>query len=170
MATANELRESAAEHDRKAAESFDRCDTDGFVSQWAHGLGSQKDRLQAEVEENGGLSSFMGLFNSAGERVKAKMVVVYNSYKFEHESKWIVLDASDNAAHWVAIPQNPESPSKQSKMGQLGLHQEWEEAPGKAELSGGGTGLAGAVNVRATVKRTDGGYPEGAVVYQEESS
>ena len=35
--TAQEHREAAARHYQEAADSFERCDTDGFLSQWAAG-------------------------------------------------------------------------------------------------------------------------------------
>ena len=53
---AKELRARATASDREAERSFERCDTDGFVSQWAHGLSADRDRLEAEIVENGGMA------------------------------------------------------------------------------------------------------------------
>ena len=36
--TAAQLREAAAADRQAAYDSFERCDTDGFMSQWASGL------------------------------------------------------------------------------------------------------------------------------------
>lgn len=167
---ATELRQKAAESDRKAAESFERCDTDGFVSQWAHGISASKDRLQALIEEQGGTHEFRGLFNSDGERIKAKRVQG-TDYFGKPETKWIVLDDNDRVMHWVNIPKNPDNPSGRSKMGKLGLHEAWEEnIPAVAILAGGGMGLAGAANVRAKASRTDAGFPEGSIVMVEVAS
>lgn len=38
--TPDELREMAQEQDRRRTESFDRCDTDGFVTQFCQSLNS----------------------------------------------------------------------------------------------------------------------------------
>lgn len=166
MTKATQLREEAAAADKRARESFERCDTDGFVSQWASGLTAAKLRLQAQIEEAGGEAEFFGLFNQAGERIKAKRVQG-TDYFGNPETKWIVLDDDGKVMHWVNIPNNPHAPSGRSKMGKLGLHEEREGALAKAELRGGGKGLAGAHSVRAVAVRTDGGYPEGSVVYKE---
>ena len=38
MKTAQEYRNEAAELHNRVEESFERCDTDGFLSQWANGI------------------------------------------------------------------------------------------------------------------------------------
>jgi hypothetical protein len=38
MTTAEAFRAEEARHLQEAADSFERCDTDGFLSQWAHGM------------------------------------------------------------------------------------------------------------------------------------
>ena len=74
MNKADELRSEAAKREQSAADSFDRCDTDGFLSQWASGLTARELRLQAEIEEADGLAEFRGLFDKDGNRIKAKLV------------------------------------------------------------------------------------------------
>lgn len=69
-----ELRQKAAECHERAAESFERCDTDGFLSQWSNGLSGNLYERAAEIEENGGLAEFWGLFDDDGQRVAAKMI------------------------------------------------------------------------------------------------
>lgn len=64
--TPTDLRAQAAQKDRDAAESFERCDTDGFMSQWASGLGAQKLRLEADLAENGGTMLTDALFDLDG--------------------------------------------------------------------------------------------------------
>ena len=59
------LRAEAKRSDEAAEESFQRCDTDGIPSQWAWGLGAQRDRKQADLLDGGGL-----------RRVKAKQIEV----------------------------------------------------------------------------------------------
>jgi hypothetical protein len=55
MDTATELRQQATKHAQDAIDSFDRCDTDGFLSQWASGVMSQKKSLEADLLEAGGV-------------------------------------------------------------------------------------------------------------------
>jgi hypothetical protein len=162
---AQALRDQAAAADKRAADSFDRCDTDGFLSQWASNITARKLRMEAALLEAGGTHTFQGLFNAAGERVQAKQAKC-PAYNGGYETKWLVFGGGGRVAHWVAIPQHPEAPSKRSKMGQLGLHEEPEEAPAKIETKGSGTGLAGAASVYVGYTRTDGGHPADAVLYE----
>lgn len=181
LMTAAEHREAAAKAEQSAADSFERSDTDGFLSQWASGLSAQKHRLAAEIAENGGKDEFPGLFDAAGRRVKAKIVKVVDQYRgFGRERKelWLVLDANDKAMHWVPRQSSRRwvqdeglgnghmeegiAPSKRSKMYGLGLHEGMEEAPAEAFIDGVGHGLSG--RAWASVKRTDKGYPADAVV------
>lgn len=60
------LREKAARHEQEAYDSFERSDTDGFLSQWASGLSAQKARLEADLLEAGGLMETTALFNLDG--------------------------------------------------------------------------------------------------------
>jgi hypothetical protein len=182
-------REKARECAEKREESFERCDTDGFLSQWALGLDSQKHNLQARIEEADGTWCFEGLFDGQGRRVKAKLVTVADSYSYGNSTKeiWLLLDERDEKIAWVPRAGNFEwtenlwrdegpvevvhpaqSPSKQSKMFKLGLHEEEETATAKAAIKGSGYGLSG--NAWAVVIRTDGGYPDGAIVYEGDVS
>ncbi len=71
---AAELREQARQHEQAAIDSFDRCDTDGFLSQWAHGINGQLARAKAEIAENGGKAQFPALLDGEGNRVDAKLI------------------------------------------------------------------------------------------------
>lgn len=70
---AEELREQAKAKDARAEESFQSCDTDGFLSQWASRLGADFDREQANIVERGG-AIFPALFDLEGNLVKAKLI------------------------------------------------------------------------------------------------
>lgn len=69
-----EHEEQAAAAAKRRQESIDRSDTDGFMSQWASGITSQKERLEAELEENNGFSTFLVLFDLEGNIVPARMI------------------------------------------------------------------------------------------------
>lgn len=87
---ASELRDRAAAHDTEAAESFERCDTDGFLSQWAHGVNAQKDRLAADIADNDGYHTFRALFDRDGALVTARYVETRYGYR------WAVKAAGDH--------------------------------------------------------------------------
>lgn len=53
MNTAQQYRESAAGHIQAERESFERCDTDGFMSQWAHNVMARVAQVKADIVENG---------------------------------------------------------------------------------------------------------------------
>ena len=71
--TAQGLRTEAARLEAQAHESFDRCDTDGCVSQWCDSWSARKQRTQAEIVEAGGVAIFSGLYQGA-RRVAAKEI------------------------------------------------------------------------------------------------
>lgn len=148
LTQAAELRaRSKGSRDEQQA-SFDRCDTDGFLSQWAHGLTAEKYAAQARVLEHGGHAPFVGLFKiETGERVPARMI----STKFG--TRWMVCDPQTGRSAGIFYPTGPTS-HKQRKAG-LGERPEW--APAEAKVVGRGTGLSGSAWVE--VVRTDGGWP-----------
>lgn len=158
--TADQLREEANQADRRAHESWERSDTDGFLSQWASGITARKLRLEAQILEDGG-AKFPGLFVSeTGERVKAKII------NGQYGQVWMLLDSEGNKTEFVGRPdcEMGTAPSARTKMGKLGLYEDWEMAPAKAEIAANGTGLSGAATAYVRASRTDGGYPETAVV------
>ena len=157
---AQALRDEAAEEERRREESWQRSDTDGFVSQWAHGLTAQLKRREADLLEAGNVATFRGLFDrTTGKRVRAKIVYVEDRFSgFGTVAKWIVLDSSDRAVHWLPAYKS----GKQSKIYKTGFEERDEIAPAEAVIAGGGKGLAGAASCVVTVRRTDGGYPQDA--------
>lgn len=143
------LRAEANAADERAAESFARCDTDGFVSQWAAGITAQEKRLAAQVVENGGTWAFPGLFDAeTGERAQAKIIPT------RYGECWaIVDDAGTFTGEFVG--RGPRALKK------AGYVERDEQAPAKAVTWAppGARGLSGATSVRAIIVRTDGGYP-----------
>lgn len=150
---ADELRAEAAQMDAKAEESFQRCDTDGFLSQWALGIGAQKNRLQAGIEEAGGVSEFAALFDvETGERVAAKLI------DGRFGLCWALCDeAGEFIGEFVKA-----FPKRETTMAKKGFREGHEMAPARAVIRGSGTGLSG--NAWACIVRLDGGYPESSKV------
>ena len=92
---ADRRRAEAAADDREAYESFERCDTDGFLSQWAKGLTAQQKRLQAQLIENGGVTTMRGPVTADGQPVR------FRDVETRYGRKWLVLDDNDDAVAWL---------------------------------------------------------------------
>lgn len=143
---ADELRNEARQHDTDAAESFERCDTDGFVSQWASGIMARVKRLQADIEEHGGFARFertVLVYADTGE-----LVADARRVETRYGRKWRV----DSADKWM-----PYNPARATTLGKHGFAERTiaVKAPAKADTYGGGRGLAGAASVGVTAFRTD---------------
>jgi hypothetical protein len=139
------LRAEAAQHDQDAADSFDRCDTDGFVSQWASGQMADLRRREAELAEHGGTWTFARteLVTLDGQPTDAREV------QTRFGAKWR-LDSTDQ---WL-----PVAPKREATLAKHGYREvtTTEVAPAKAAHSGSGKGLAGATSVSVVIYRADG--------------
>ena len=159
MTAATDLREQAAQHDRDAYNSRERCDTDGFVSQWASGLMAAQKRLQADLEEAGGRATFPALFDLAGNLVAAKRV------QGEWGYYWLLLatdDPNGRRCGWFG-PSKAKDPRKaRATDAAKGYYVGYVEAYAKAELAGGNVTCLSAIAVR-----TDGGFSRDVIVVDD---
>lgn len=131
-------REKAAQHLDAQRESYESCDTDGFVSQWAHGINADLHRRKAEIEEAGGMAEFTGLYEGA-RRVKAKIIHSQYGYAWVlHEDEKYLIQQRGK----VFLPTGKRSRVLKA----LGLSERKEYAPAGACIDGSGTGLAGAAS------------------------
>ena len=156
LTTADALRAEAARHEQNAADSFDRCDTDGFVSQWASGLNARVARLQATIVENGGTAEFPALLDLDGNLVPAKLI------NGRFGMVWGLLASDDPQSEitsWVSA-----FPKRESTMRNKGFAEGHVRVKAKALVKGGGKGLAGAANCFAGTIRLDGGFDPNAEV------
>lgn len=94
QAEADQLRAEARRHEDEARESFERCDTDGFLSQWASGRMAGLKRLEADIAEAGGMWEFPALFDLEGNLVPAKQV------EGQYGMSWKLLDDRGWCAGW----------------------------------------------------------------------
>lgn len=72
--TAEALRGRAIDLESASIESFERSDTDGYMSQWASDLTARKLRLEAELVESGGTWWFNALCDLEGNWVPSKLI------------------------------------------------------------------------------------------------
>lgn len=153
---AAELVEKARECEQRSRDSFDRCDTDGFLSQWASDITARKYRAQADIEERGGCAWFPALYDLDGRRVKARLLRIANQFAgYGTRLVWVFDDSSHKpvTAH----------PKRVTTMARKGFAEGSELAPAEAYVGGEGTGLAGATSAYVATRRTDGGYPADAI-------
>lgn len=134
---AREAREKAALAAKRRQESFDRSDTDGFLTQWALGYTNQLEKRRCKILENEGKSEFLGLYEG-DRRVKAKMLEgEWGYYWLLHESE----------TDLIARRGKPFLPTghKSRVQKNLGLSERKEMDWAWAKLDGKGTGLSGSV-------------------------
>lgn len=154
--TAAQYREAAKKSRQRVSESWDRSDTDGFMSQWAGDLTAQMYELQAKILDEGGTAEFPALFNLSGELVAAKLVSVYDSYKFRHVSKWAVLSSDDpdsEIVKWIKLSEAQDEERRIANNAKKGYYEGTVIAPAAADMAG-----ANKTSVYITTKRIDGGF------------
>lgn len=145
--TPEELRERAAAHDRAAADSFERCDTDGFVSQWAHGVTGELDRLRAKIMADNGYHRFNALYDHTGALVNAREV------DGQYGDAWRMVDANGYLGRWLNPSRSQDWRKRLRANAAKGFFVGSVLLPARAELFGSGKGLAGAASVRAVAVR-----------------
>lgn len=143
LETALRLWGEKADHITKKAESYERCQEDGFLSQWASGVNANLADEKAKIAYNGGKAEFQGLYQG-DRRVKAKEVVVDDKYCGGQKSIWLVHEdeQANGLPKW--IPYGPRS----RKQKQFGLCQKTEMDYAWAKTHSTGYGLAGCASVR----------------------
>ena len=82
---ADALREQARLEERKREESFERSDTDGSLSQWAHDQTARRLWKLADLAEQNGMAEFPALFRD-GVIVPAKIIDGH------YGAVWMLLD------------------------------------------------------------------------------
>lgn len=146
MKTAQEHRAKAAQHETDRAESWERSDTDGFLSQWASGLNAQLERRKADLVDAGKMAVFTGLFEG-DRRVKARMITTkYGVAWLLHEDEAELIERRGKKF----LPTG----KKSRVLRNLGLAERAELAPAWAKMDGRGYGLSGTAWV-ATFRTGD---------------
>ena len=153
LAQAEKLDAEVKRKREREEESFQRCDTDGFLSQWALSIGAERDALDAKILRNGGHATFPVLCDKDGNVIADKVHQFKNKYNYGTDYKWR-LSAEDEKKYgrrW--IPRGCRSRIQKK----LELHEETRWMPAKAAILGSGTGLSGASSCFvAKVKLSDG--------------
>lgn len=150
------LEESAKRQMEQKEESFQRSDTDGFLSQWASGIGAEKDRASIRILKNGGCAPFRVLCDAEGNVIATKEYVFANTFAGYGVTRSWKVDPAKYGRKWVPVAGYS---GKSRVQKQLGLHEEerWFPAYAKITVPHGAksTGLAGCANAYVATFKKD---------------
>lgn len=141
------LREAAAASYKKKENSWNRSDTDGFLSQWASGISASLKLTKANLIEDGRIDTFVGLYEG-DRRVKARKIST------QYGTSWLVHDDEAELRDRRGKPFFPTG-SNSRVLKQYGLVERRENAPAWARLSDNGEkGLSGCASTHVEIFRT----------------
>lgn len=154
--TPEQLREMARGSMKSREESWERSDTDGFLSQWALGLTANWYEAEARIRENGGVAEFPALFSRSNPsyRIPAKLIHTNPPWApWTTQSCWAIVDPSTGkfTGQFITAFLGERGQKKHN------IIEGREMAPAHAEIQSRGRGLSGTAWVG--VVRDDGGYP-----------
>lgn len=99
---ADELRQQAKEAYQRSIDSFDRCDTDGFLSQWASDCSGRLLEAEADLAENNYLWGFTTLGDKDGKLVPNKKIATKFGYAYAVFASFADLAVRDaQIIEWV---------------------------------------------------------------------
>lgn len=127
----DDLRRQAAEHRQNSIDSFERCDTDGFMSQWASDCMARLRDFEADIADNDGRWEFPMLLTLEGEFVPARPISA------KYGMCWMILDADGQATGEFA----PYKPKRASTLANRGFQEGRCLRPARAKLGQGVTPL-----------------------------
>ena len=152
-ATGDEYREEAARNRREAQESFARCDTDGFASQYASGISARLADAKARLADQGWEDEFPCLVDEDDRRIDAKLI------DGKYGPVWLLSDAEEATFGRRFVPAERRRGKRTSRVQKaLGIRESTEMAPANACLDcpPGAKGFSGMTSVYVRVFRTDG--------------
>ncbi len=119
------------QHEAREA-SWERSDTDGFLSQWAHGLHDSLYQRQAEICRAGGMAWFSCLLDLEGRRVPARMITS------RYGPCWAILDSAEKfTGEFVSIDLKPKAIRRKGYQYGFVLQPAWAKFYGKGHGLGG---------------------------------
>lgn len=169
--TPDEFRALATGQHRKAEESFERCDTDGFVSQWASDYMGRGYTLAAQVAEAGGTWTFPALLDLTGAMVPARVIRTHYGERWGVFGSWEECSRQGGTVlEWLPVLWGSWESSSQGRarknLERKGYRQGLVELPGIVVAFSSGTGLAGAATATWYVDSVKGSYgPQAPVVW-----
>lgn len=111
-------------------DSWERSDTDGFLSQWASGLSAQLSNAKAEIVRNRGRAPFRRLCDKDGNEVPARLIDA------KYGPCWALLDP---AGKFTGVFVS----DRDSTIAKKGFTTRDIDKPAWAKMAGSGRGLSG---------------------------
>jgi hypothetical protein len=146
-------REQAADCRRRSAESWDRSDTDGFLSQWASDTTAREWDLKAELADEGWTTEMVALFDLEGNMIPAKEI------DGQFGPVWMLLDKNGQKRGWFNMSSAQKAETRRKNNAKKGVYVGTVRVPVHVEMSGGGgRGLGGAMSVRPVIRPDDYNY------------
>lgn len=156
---ADDLRRQAAESRKRAHESWERSDTDGFVSQWASNITSDELIMKAELIEAGGSYERDLLFDLEGNLILAKEIETRYGWT------WMILNPDNPKGQALGFFNESKTKSpvtREKNNAAKGYYVGRGMVKGYVKIFASGTGLSGAASARPGIApwRDDetGGY------------
>lgn len=150
--TADEWRAMAKGRKQDAADSFDRSDTDGFVSQWASGVNARLYDLLADLADNGGIEELDWIFDAATDQPIENWKWISTRY-----GSSILIPGAEYGDGRFFNPSNAKKGADRLKRDKAkGFYWGVVKTEVVAMLAGSGKGMAGALSVRPIVERKKG--------------
>lgn len=145
--TPDELRAHARESYKRREESWERSDTDGFLSQWASDMTGRKYNAMADLKENGGMVEVRALFDAETGEVASTHsdwgqwgpYWVLNDKATEKYGKRFFSESKAN----TSAKRHATHKAKGFTIGRI-------KVKGYVTIAGSGTGLSGAANAYVT--------------------
>lgn len=142
------LRQEAQLSREREEESFQRCDTDGFLSQWALSIGAQEREREAALADNGYMVVRKALMDiETGQVVAACVHISKSRFSYGDEFQWKVYRQNGQWAwSWCGVAK------RESTYEKKGLRTVYVLAPGKMYSESPGDnrpvarGLSGCAN------------------------
>jgi hypothetical protein len=162
--TAAQHREAAQASSDAEQASFERSDTDGFLSQWAHSMTARLHNEQAALADAGGMGEWPALFDLNGNLVPAKLV----STRFG--IAWGILPSDDPDGRfvaWFSASSARKSATRRVNDAKKGYRVGRVLARTGAKVMGSGTGLSGAASAYVGRYRQDGGFSRDVTVLDD---
>lgn len=149
---AAEWRAMASGGRRDEAASFERCDTDGFLSQWSSGLHGRLYDLCADLAETGGIAELDWIFDAETGEPVADWKWVQGRYG----SSILIPGAEYGQGRFFRPSSAAKGATRLARDKAKGFYWGVVKAEVVVMMGGGGTGLAGALSVRPIMERRKG--------------
>ena len=121
-----QLKKQAAEARQSAEDSFQRCDTDGFVSQYCSNITAVDKESEASLANNANLSIFPVLVDTLTGSLVATTIFTFPSrFHYGTDNVWCVKRSNNAKPEWIGLAKKESTYSKKN------LKKVWMIAPAK---------------------------------------